>query len=336
VTGNVLRLIAWRGYDHPEAAAPFLEDSGLRLEVEYVDADEQAIEILKAGGLGAIDAVVLDDRYLPLLIEADLLASLDGSRLPNSSDCLEPFALLRQKAPGGGVWSVPFIWGTHPMAYNASFVPRPPASWLDVLEPEYEGKVAMLDGAIHQVTVWGRVLGYRDPTRITRAELAAAVELAIRVKRQCRARLVSWDELPAVLASGETWIATAGWEAVTPLAAALGADVRLSHTREGAYPWMDSWCIPRKAPNENAAYAWIDWMLGPQAQVVLARNLPCGSVSRKASRLLEPEARELFPYKDVGRLFGSPSYVGMPPHAAAGEVATLADWYEAWDEVRAA
>jgi hypothetical protein len=51
---------------------------------------------------------------------------------------------------------------------------------------------------------------------------------------------------------------TAGWEAISRFAAAQGADIRLSYAREDPYPWFDNWCIPQKAPNEDAAYAWID------------------------------------------------------------------------------
>lgn len=335
MTNHVLHLIAWRGYDDREAAAPFLEASGLSLEVTYVDSEEQAIEVLQTGGLGTVDAIALDDRYVPLLVEADLLAPLDESRLGATGDCFGAFARLSRPAPGG-VWGVPFIWGTHPMAYNATFVKRPPSSWLDVLDPEYQGKVAMLDGATHQLIVWGRVLGYRDPTRVTRAQLDEAIELAISVKRQSRARLVSWDDLPAVLASGEAWIATAGWEAVEVFSARLGADVRLAHPKEGAYPWLDSWCILREAPNENAAYAWIDWIRGQDAQVALARNLPCGTVSPRACALLDPADRDRFPYGDLEQLFTAPSFVGLPPRQPEGDLTTLGDRYRAWHDVRAA
>ena len=331
-----LRLIAWRGYDDREAAAPFLERCGLSLSVTYVDSDEQAVEALQRGALGSVDAVALDERYVPQMLEAGLVAPIDYTRLPSTASYLDPFARLARKAPGGGRWSAPFIWGTHPMAYNAAYVTRSPSSWLDVLEPEYEGRVAMLDGPIHQIIIWGRVLGYRDPTRISHAQLEAAIDLAVKVKRRTRARLVSWDELPGVLARGNVWIATAGWEAVGRFASVLGADVRLAQPREGSYPWLDSWCIPRSPPNEAAAYGWIDWMIGPQAQAVVARNLPCGAVNRQALPLLEPEARDPFPYADVGEMFAWPRYVGIPPRAAEDDVATLADWNKAWEVVRAA
>ena len=77
-------------------------------------------------------------------------------------------------------------------------------------------------------------------------------------------------------------------------------------------------------------------MIGPQAQAVVARNLPCGAVNQQALPLLEREARDPFPYADVGRMFAWPHYVGIPPRAHEGNVATLDDWNEAWEAVRAA
>lgn len=329
-----LRLVVWRGYDDREAAAPLLAERGLSLDVTYVDADEDAIRLLHEAGPGWFDLVAIDNRYLPLMVEDDLLVPLDRGRLHHLDDVFETFARLG-RGDDGTTWSAPYIWGRHPMPYNAAYVAEPPSSWLDVLRPELRGRVAMLDGCVHQLVTWGRVLGYRDPVRIGHAELAAAVGLAVRVKRETQAHLVGWDEILTLLATGQAWVATAGWEAISRFAAELGADVRLSYPKEEVYPWMDSWCLVRGAPSEDAAYAWIDWMIGPEAQRVICRNLPCGTVNRRAVELLDGEVRTLFPHEELEALVAA-YHVEMPPREAKHGMTTLADWHEAWEEVRAA
>lgn len=329
-----LRLVAWRGYDDRTAAAPFLERHGIELDVVYVDADEDAIELVARAGPGALDLIALDNRYLPILVEKGLVSPLDLERVPNAADCFEVF--LRRVRIDGVTWAAPFIWGGHPMAYNARFVDEPPTSWLDVLKPEYEGRIVMLDGAIHQIIVWGRVLGYPNPTHIRADELDRAIDLAVSVKQRSRARLVGWDELPVALASGEAWLATAGWEAVSRFAAELGGDVRTTHPAEGAYPWLDSWAVVRRAPNEEAAYAWIDWMLSPEAQAAVSSSLLCGTVNRRAVSALDPEVTALVPHDRIEERFADGPYVGLPLRRATDGFATLADWHEAWERVRAA
>jgi spermidine/putrescine transport system substrate-binding protein len=332
--GTVLRIVAWRGYDDPVAAAPFLERHGIELDVAYIDADEDAITLLARAEPGTFDLVALDNRYLPVLVEDGLVSPLELDRIASAADCFKPF--LDRTRIDGRVWAAPFIWGGHPMAYNACFVAEPPMSWLDVLKPEYEGRIVMLDGAIHQIIVWGRVLGYPNPTYLRTDELDRAIELAVSVKQRSRARFVGWDELPVALASGEAWLATAGWEAVSRFAAALGGEVRTTHPAEGAYPWLDSWAVVREAPNEKAAYSWIDWMLSPDAQAAVSRSLLCGTVNRRAVAALDPDVTALLPHDRIEERFADGPYVGLPARRATDGFATLADWHEAWERVRAA
>jgi spermidine/putrescine-binding protein len=325
-----LSLVVWRGYDDREAAERFLVERRIELDVTYVDSDEDAVDLLPNG----FDVAAVDNRYVPRLVEDGLIDALDPSRIPNLAHVFPRFRRLGQDE-SGRTWSAPYIWGRHPMTYNAAFVRDPPTTWLDVTRPEFHGRVAMIDGFVNQLVVWGRVLGYPDPVSITQEELHAAAELAAHVKREAGARIVRWDELPGLLATGEAWVATAGWEAVRRFAARLGADVRLVYPALEAYPWLDSWCLGRDAPNAELAHAWIDWMLSPAAQRAVTRNLPCGSVNAEAVGNLDQDVREAFPHDRIDDLMER-FYVGMPPHASQHGVATLADWAQAWEEVRAA
>lgn len=333
-TAYRVRLVVWRGYDDREAAAPFLEAHGIELDVAYVDADEEGIHLLEREGPDSFDFIAIDNRYLPLMLARHLLAPIDVGRLANAVDVFETFARFGRD-DDGTTWSVPYIWGRQPMPCRPEHVSPPPTSWLDVLRPELRWKVAMLDGAINQIVIWARVLGYPDPVRLTREQLDASVDLAVRVKRDAGARLVEWDEIPVVLARGEAWIATAGWEAVRRFAAELGADVGLSYPKEEAYPWLDTWALVRGAPNEEAAYAWVDWMIGPQAQRIVTRNLPCGTVNRRAVEVLDAEVHDVFPHAEIDALMDA-YYVGLPPEEAVDGVTTLADWYDSWEAVRTA
>jgi spermidine/putrescine-binding protein len=328
-----VRIVVWRGYDDPKAAGPFLARTGIELESTYVDADEDAATLLREAP-GRYDAVAVDNRYVPQLADEGLIAPLDPALLPALADAFPRFRELGQDEDGR-TWSAPYIWGRHPLAYNARLVANPPSTWLDVTRPEFHGRVAMVDGCVHQLVTWGRVLGYPDPVRITPAELRAAADLAVRVKRETAARLVPWDELPGVLARGEAVVATAGWEAVRRFAAEQGGEIGLVYPPEEAYPWLDSWCLVRGSRYGEAVHAWIDWMISPEAQRVVTRNLPCGTANARAVDSLDAEVREAFPHERIDELMER-FYVGMPPRRSDDGVATLADWADAWEEVRAA
>jgi spermidine/putrescine transport system substrate-binding protein len=327
-------MVVWKGYDDPKASDPFRHRYGIRVEPIYVDDDEQVLVELERRP-GEVDLAVPDNRYVPALVQAGLLSPVDYARIPATVGYFDTVARLAYRSLGR-TWSAPYIWGTQPMPYNARFVAEPPSSWLDVLRPEFRGKVVMLDQPRNQIILWGTVRGYSDPTRITSEQLQAVIDLVVELKEKTEPLLASWDEIPNLLASGEAWISTAGWEAIRHFARRRGADVQLAHPTEGAPGWLDSWCIPREAPNEETAYAWIDWMIGIEAQTIVCQNLPCGTVNRNAVALLDAETKALIPHHRLDDVFASPASFGMPPLEPEEGITTLEDWRLAWERVRAA
>ena len=222
------------------------------------------------------------------------------------------------------------------MMYNAKFVEEPPSSWMDVLDPRYQGKVVMVDDTLGQIMIWAKVLGYDPPVQLTMDQLNQVIDFLIDIKRtQARAFAASWGDVADIMARGDAWVSTGGWEAITNFAAAQGADVRWVHPKEGDFAWTDSWCIPKDAPNAATAYAWIDWMIGPEAQPILAKNLSGGVVNEEAIDRLDEETRSIFPYDDLNQIFEKAPYYPMPPREP-GRYATLDDWNTAWERLRAA
>jgi spermidine/putrescine transport system substrate-binding protein len=325
---TTLRMLVWKGYYDEEASRPFRGGHGVDVEPVYVDDDETIRGELERGGF---DLAVPDNKYVDVLAGRGLVQRLDYRRIPNTRRCFDRFLELARHE-----WSVPYVWGTHPMAYNAAFVTEPPTSWLDVLKPEFQGRVVLLDAFRNQITLWAGVLGLPNPVRLASEELDRVVDLLADVKRRTGAVLAPWADIASVLASGRAWIATAGWEAIVHYGRAEGADLRVAHPREGDPAWMDCWCIARDAPHRDAAHAWIDWMIGAEAQPVLCGNLPCGTVNRDAVERLAGETRELFPHERIDELFAGSASFALPPHEPEEGVTTIGDWQRAWERVRMA
>jgi putative spermidine/putrescine transport system substrate-binding protein/spermidine/putrescine transport system substrate-binding protein len=327
-----LNLITWLGYVDPAATRGFCDERGVRLTATYVDDDDEAISIA-AGRLGTADLISVDSRMIRVLVEDNLIQPIDLSALSNAVDYIERFPEIVRYLGSGTTWGAPYIWGTSPLVYNATAISAPPSSWMEVGSPEYRGKVAIVDCYLNQIVTWSRALGYPDPTRITKRELAELVDLVLRIKSDTDARILTWDEIPEALVRGDVWISTGGWEAIVEFAARQGGDVRYTHPAEGVDVWMDCWCILRESPNAGVAHAWIDWMIGVEAQRAVSESLVCGAVNSRAIPLIRADVRSLFRYDDIGGVFASRADFDLPPLAAEGDVATLDDWKDAWAEV---
>jgi spermidine/putrescine transport system substrate-binding protein len=334
--GGTLRMVIWDGYDDKKAFKPFLDKHGVKTQPTYIGNNEEIFTKLRAGGVGSVDLVTPYHGYIGVLHDADLLEPLDYSKLPNSKGYLENFNKPDWNTFDGQTYSAPFIWGTDPMMYNEKFVKEPPQSWKDVLKPEYKGKVVMVDDTLGQIMVWGKVLGYDPPVELTPEQLDDVINYLIEIKKKhARTFASSWGDMADIMARGDAWISTGGWEAIKNFAADKGGQVNYTHPQEGDFAWTDSWCIPKDAPNQDTAYAWIDWILGGVAQAQIDKDLSGGAVTQAAIDKLDPETKAIFPYDNLDPVFAKAPNYAMPPRDP-GDLTTLDDWNKAWERLRAA
>jgi len=335
--GGTLNLIIWDGYDDQEAAADFLAENDIQLAPTYIGNNEEIFTNLRGGGVGSVDLVTPYHGYIKVLVEADLLEPMDYDRLPATADYITNFDRPSWNTFDGVTYTAPYIWGTDPMMYDAKVITEPPGSWRDVQKPEYKGKVVMVDDTLGQIMVWGRVLGYEDPTKVSQEQLDDVIDLLIDIKKN-NARTVapSWGDMADIMARGDAVISTGGWEAITMFAAAKGADIRFTHPAEGDFAWTDSWCIPKDAPNVDTAYAFANFMISPQAQAIVAKNLASGTVNQAAIELMDEATRTIYPYDDLSPVFEKAPNFDIPPREPTEGLTTLDDWNKAWERFRAA
>jgi len=335
--GGTLNLIIWDGYDDKEAAGDFLAENDVKLAPTYIGNNEEIFTNLRGGGVGSVDLVTPYHGYIKVLVEADLLQPMDYDRLPATADYITNFDRPSWNTFDGVTYTAPYIWGTDPMMYDAKVITEPPGSWRDVQKPEYKGKVVMIDDTLGQIMVWGRVLGYEDPTKVSQEQLDDVIDLLIDIKKN-NARTVapSWGDMADIMARGDAVISTGGWEAITMFAAAKGADIRFTHPAEGDFAWTDSWCIPKDAPNVDTAYAFANFMISPQAQAIVAKNLASGTVNQAAIELMDEATRAIYPYDDLSPVFEKAPNFDIPPREPTEGLTTLDDWNKAWERFRAA
>ncbi|MFL5926296.1 MAG: PotD/PotF family extracellular solute-binding protein [Gaiellaceae bacterium] len=326
-----LTMVVYEGWEDEEASQP-VREQGIAVRPTYVDNDSDLIDAMRAG-VGEVDLICIDNRFTRIGIEERLLVPFDVTRIPATGELLARFGELITFF--GDTWSVPYVWGTCPLSYNAALVDSPPRSVLELAHPEYDGRVVIRDEPYNQIVVFARALGHDNPLRMTRAELDDVVRAVVDLKERTHAPVLALRDLYELLISGERPLATgAGWEGVTVVARRRGSDVRSYHPRDGDHAWVDAWCLLRDAPNPDAAYAWVDYMTRAEPQRIVCDKLPCGTVNRHAAERVSDEVKQLFPTDDVAGLFGRPTDVDLPPLHADGDVATFADWQAAWERVR--
>lgn len=336
--GGTVNVMCWQGYDGPNANKPFIEDTGATINATYLGSNDEIFATLRAGGLGEIDLVMPYHGYVKNLFEAGLLQEIDYTRLPNTADYIPLFLKPDWNTFDGKTYAAPFVWGTGPMIYNTAFIPEAPTEWMDVVLPEYTGKVVMTDDALGHYLIWNQVTGAKDPTQVTQEELDKTTQLLIEINTtQARAFSPNIGDMADIMARGEAWLSTIGWEAIPAFPVAAEASLKYTHPAPGDFTFVDSYCLVRDAPNVDTAYAFMNHMLSPEAQAVAMDDMDSATVNLEAIPLLDEATRALFPYDNLDEIFKVAPVWGFPPLEDQGDgIVTYNGWLEAWEQVRAA
>lgn len=333
---STLRLLCWPGYDDGDATEGFRKATGFDVEADTIGANDEIFTFLRAGGVGTYDVVTPGNGVVQALADAKLIQPIDLARIPNAGKLFPAFAQPAWSMVGGQVFGLPLSWRTAPLVYDADRLSAPPAAWTDLVNPEYRGKVAVADDVVSNFLIWNRALGASDPARVTVFQLNQTVSMLVRIKRDRAAAFVGGqDDLAEELAHGRATVSTAAWPAVPWLSPAKGANLKLAHPQPGDFSVCDSLCLPTGAPNLDAAYRFLDHMVGVEAQVALANKLYRATVNAEAVPAIHDDARGIYDYADLDAVFAASPLVGFPPLTTeSGNDANYVDWVVAWDRVR--
>lgn len=309
---KTVRCVTWRGYDTPLVFGNGLRDSGVQVQFQHASNDDQTLEAARSGSVDLIGGPEVE--WTKLMVAEGLCQPIDTECLPNWQK-LDPFftsnAFIQEK---GAVYGVPFTWGIIPMLYRPDRVDSAPASWFDVLLPQYKGKVVMLGGPWGNIRLWGSLVTGASAGWMTHEELRRTIDFLIKLKREhAFAYADTFEGAADVLAQGDAVISTFGWEPMVRWASAKGVELRQSIPQEGTLLYTDVYFLARDAAEPAAALNLIDNALSTEAQLALARDLGQGIVNREAIDRLSPDLAAFYPYHDLSKLTHMTRSHAFPP-----------------------
>ena len=330
-------FLGWQGYDAGLAAEDFLTKNDITLNTTYIGNNDEIITKLTAGGVGSIDIVTPYMGYIPLMVALDILQPIDQSKVPNLADVMDVFRNDPNINVNGELYGVPFTWGSGPMMYDPAVVTTTPTSWADLMKPEFEGKVGMMDDPLGNMMLAARITGAENATLLTPEQLKAAVDYLIELKqKQVRVVSVSWGEMADALSRGDIVITFSGWETIKKFCADAGKTIEYTYPQEGTFAWLDNYCIAKDAPNLEVDLALANHIIGVAAQVHIGDELIQGIVNAKAVAALKPENAALYPYDDIEGFGQKATFYAFPPFEPDGTHATWQDWQTEYERFKTA
>lgn len=286
VTSKELNLFVWTEYIPTEWKTCFEQVYGVKVNHDEYSSNEEMYAKLSAGGTN-YDLVQPTDYIVSLMIRQGLLQKLDKSKLPMSSFDSK---YLNQPFDPGNEYTIPYEGGLDAIVYNADTVTNPPKSYADLWNPEYAGRIVLLDDSRVIIGMTLLTLGYdvntKDPAQLEEAKVKLA-QLVPNVKLfdsdSPKTALIAGDVDLGVVWTGEAYTANQENSAFT-----------FVYPTEGAVIWQDNWAIPTGAPHLDAAYAWINYTMQGNLFYLMLRDFPYLNPSLAALEYAKENAPELY------------------------------------------
>ncbi|MDA7087635.1 polyamine ABC transporter substrate-binding protein [Pseudomonas sp. SA3-5] len=313
---RVLNIYNWADYVAPQALKRFQAESGIGVKYDTFDSTEVLDSKLLTGNSG-YDVVFPPSSGLARAIQAQALQPVGA--LSNAGN-LDPELLAKLAGVDpGNRYGVPYTWGTVGLGINQQAVEqRLPGVALDSLDllfkPEYASKlkdcgIAVLDSPQEVIAIALNYLG-KDPYSTAAADLEAAQQLLAQL--QPSLRYIGSGKHIDDLAKGEiclalTYTGDAGMAAARAVEVNQPFEVLFRIPQEGTLIWFDTMAIPVDAPHPQAARAFIDYMLKPEAIAELTNELYFANANQASAPLIDDAVRsdpDIYPPAAVrARLF---------------------------------
>ena len=254
-------LSIWGGHqnDIGEAVLQFTDLTGV--EIEYLEngTGDRITKLNVEKGGPTIDIAIVPVNEVPALLANEVILPEDPS-VPNYDTLID----LAKVSGGYGTSLLDII-----IAYNPEFIPEPPTSWLDLLDPAYAGHVQL--ATVPSVTGYAALAIINELLGGPPDSVSTAID-AIAERRDGIFDIYGFA--PAnypLVEDGTIWIYPEISGVIQQFIDA-GGPLEIAVPEEGGAAGMNVAVIPVGVPSEGCAKAFVGWFLGAEVQTAYAVN----------------------------------------------------------------
>ncbi len=315
-------LYNWTGDIPEQVVENFERETGIRLVYLTFSSQEEAIRNIESGG--AYDVVVIENQYIPWMVEENLLESPEPTLLPNRKNINPAFWGLAYDPENR--FSIPHNWGITGLIVRADQVDATQLSgWSDLWKEEIQGDLVLFD---EQRTLMGMALKAAGlSVNTTNPELIRAAGTRLMNMPRTIHFVRSEQEAADLLTSGAASISI-GYVPILDLCQQADVPVSFIQPHEGMMLWGDNFVIPYNAPHKDEAHELINYLLRGEVAAQVVNHNRYATANEAALSWIEPEllGNPLI-YLDNDRLGRGEFLLSVP-----ADVRLL--YEQVWDEVR--
>ncbi|MBU2942902.1 extracellular solute-binding protein [Shimia thalassica] len=293
VFAEEITVSAWGGFFEEtlkEVIYPgFTEETGITVRSIAQPADQawltQLTNAARAKKAPADLSLVADEVFVRGQ-SINLWANLNADNIPNTQTLLDGFTKTSDdgnlNAVGALSWFTTFVTNTDTVA-------EAPTSWADLWTRDWDGKLGLTSNAnsgLMEATALTFFGGY--DVMETREGLEKVIAKIAELKPQVQLWYRDEGQFQQSLEAGEL-VGGLYYHDVTMLSAMDGLPVVSTFPKEGGILGDAYWIVPRDSKNIEAAEKFINYMIRPDVQAEMARNLGVAPVAKRDAMDLTDE-----------------------------------------------
>jgi spermidine/putrescine transport system substrate-binding protein len=293
--GNgTLRLITWKGYAPKALVKKFEKETGIKVKVTYSNNEEMIAKLRATRGGGFDLAQPSVDRISFVQKKFHIYHPIDYSKVNTKQITASMVAAAKRISKvDGKVYAVPHVYGTTGLIINKKMAPGA-NDWSDLWNPKYAGHISY---RLKRPILIGAAFGMGYNPFALYGDKAAYQKLIDKVtkkliesKKLVKTYWTSGDTQKAVVRSGDVWVES-GWDAIGWQVHNKNKNIDFVCPKSGALGWIDTFAIPAKSKNIEAAYKWINFILQPKNAAVVTNASSYMTTSKDAVKYLSDKIK---------------------------------------------
>ena len=274
----------WGEYLDPDTLDLFEEETGIHVIYDEFDTNEAMFPKVEAGA-ASYDVICPSDYMIQKMIDHDLLAEIDFENIPNIKNIGQQYLEQSREFDPENKYSVPYCFGTVGILYNKTMVEGPVDSWAVLWDETYADNILMQD-SVRDAFMTALKLNGCSMNSLDEGELEAAKNSLIDQKPLVQAYVI--DQVRDKMIGGEAAIGVIySGEAI--YTQRENPDLEYVIPKEGTNVWIDSWVIPKNAPNKENAEAFINFMCREDIALKNFEYITYSTPNIAAQELIEDE-----------------------------------------------
>ena len=263
-----LNMFVWTEYVPQSVIDKFTEETGIKVNLTTYSSNEDMLAKVKSESEGAFDLIQPSDYMVEQCINQGLVKEIDTSKLTNYGNISD--AYKNPSYDPESKYSIPYLGGLGGIAVNTSKITDDIHSYAELFDSKYANSIVALDDYRAVIGMAAKSLGYgfneSDPEKLSKIK-----EQVLKLKNNIK--LYDSDSPKSALISGDCNLAYC-WSAEIALANAENPDIQIKFPDEGAYLFLDNWCITKGAKHSEAAMKWLDFILDADNMSMVLDEFP--------------------------------------------------------------